>query len=158
MEASRKTKLPLKSKLGYMPTKGTLGICLCSTIERMPGDHTSRSLDASLAIPTRVLRLEDFGALRPQTGQTSSPNRSGQFWPDNHARSSASSLWLRRLTQWFSGEPPPTPRTWFSIANHHSWLGYHEVPARPWFCGSTKKLSLTSSYRSCHHAAHTWPR
>jgi hypothetical protein len=26
-------------------------------------------------------------------------------------------------------------------ANHHSLLGSHEVPARPWFCGSTKKLS-----------------
>jgi hypothetical protein len=26
-------------------------------------------------------------------------------------------------------------------ANHHSWLGSHEVPAQPWFCGSTKKLS-----------------
>jgi hypothetical protein len=26
-------------------------------------------------------------------------------------------------------------------ANHHSLLGSHEVPARPWFCGSTKKPS-----------------
>jgi hypothetical protein len=48
---------------------GTLGICLRSTIERMPGDRTSRSLDASLAIPMRVHRLEASGALRPQTGQ-----------------------------------------------------------------------------------------
>jgi hypothetical protein len=55
---SRKTKIPLKPILGYTPTKGTLGICLCSTIGRMPGDHPSRSLDASLAIPTRVLRFE----------------------------------------------------------------------------------------------------
>jgi hypothetical protein len=52
-----------------MPTKGTLGIFLRSTIGRMPGDSTSRSLDASLAIPTRVLRLEASGALQPQTGQ-----------------------------------------------------------------------------------------
>jgi hypothetical protein len=36
----------------------------------MPGDRTSRSLDASLAIPTRVLRLDASGALRPRTGQT----------------------------------------------------------------------------------------
>jgi hypothetical protein len=35
----------------------------------MPGDRTSRSLDASLAIPTCVFRLEASGALRPQTGQ-----------------------------------------------------------------------------------------
>jgi hypothetical protein len=98
MEASRKTKMPLKPKLRYTPTKGTLGICLCSTIGRMPGDRTSRSLDASLAIPTRVLRLEASDALRPQTGQTGSPNWSGRFWPDSHAQSLASALWLSRVT------------------------------------------------------------
>jgi hypothetical protein len=69
MEASQKTKIPLKPKLGYTPTKGTLGIYFCSTIGWMPGDRTSRSLDASLAIPTRVLRLEASNALQPQTGQ-----------------------------------------------------------------------------------------
>jgi hypothetical protein len=42
--------------------------------------------------------------------------------------------------------------------NHHSWLGSHVVPARPWFWGSTKKPSMTSSCCSCHHAAHTWLR
>jgi hypothetical protein len=98
MEASLKSKMPLRPKLRYTPTKGTLGICLRSTIGRMPGDRTSRSLDASLAILTRVLRLEAFGALRPQTGQTGSPNRLGRFWPDSHARSSASALWLSRVT------------------------------------------------------------
>jgi hypothetical protein len=41
-------------------------------------------------------------------------------------------------------------------ANHHSWLGSHVVQARPWFWGSTKKLSMTSSSHSCHHAARTW--
>jgi hypothetical protein len=110
-EASRKTKIPLKPKLGYTDTKGTLGNCLHSTIGRMPDDRTSLSLDASLAIPKRVLRLEASGALRPQTGQTGSPNRSGRFWLDSHARSSASALWLSRVTRWFSGEPPQTPRT-----------------------------------------------
>jgi hypothetical protein len=35
----------------------------------MPGDRTSRSLDASFAILTRVLRLKASYALRPQTGQ-----------------------------------------------------------------------------------------
>jgi hypothetical protein len=63
--------MPLKPKLRYTLTKGTLGICLRSTIGRVPGDRTSRSLDASLAIPTRVLRLKASGALRPQTGQAS---------------------------------------------------------------------------------------
>jgi hypothetical protein len=36
----------------------------------MPSDRTPRSLDASLAIPMRVLRFEASGALRPQTDQT----------------------------------------------------------------------------------------
>jgi hypothetical protein len=98
MEASRKTKMPLKPKLGYTTTNGTLGNCLRSTIGWMPGDRTSRSLDASLAIPTRVLHLKASDALRPETGQTSSPNRLGRFWPDSHARSLASALWLSRVT------------------------------------------------------------
>jgi hypothetical protein len=85
MEASLKSKMPLKPKLRYTPTKGTLGIYLRSTIGRMPGDRTLRSLDASLAIPTRFPRLEASGAMRPQTGRTGSPNRSGRFWPDSHA-------------------------------------------------------------------------
>jgi hypothetical protein len=41
-------------------------------------------------------------------------------------------------------------------ANRHSWLGSHVVSARPWFWGSTKKPSMTSSCRSGHHAARTW--
>jgi hypothetical protein len=69
MEASLKSKMPLRPKLSYTPTKGTLGICLRSTIGQMPGDRSSCSFDTSLAILTRVLRLEASGALRPQTGQ-----------------------------------------------------------------------------------------
>jgi hypothetical protein len=63
MEASLKSKMPLRPKLGYTPTIGTLGICLRSTIGQMPGDHTSRSLDTRLVIPTLVLRIEASGAL-----------------------------------------------------------------------------------------------
>jgi hypothetical protein len=79
MEACLKSKMPLSPKLGYTLTKGTLGICLRSTIGRMPDDRTSRSLDASLAIPTRVLRLEASGTLRPQTSQTGSPTGQAGF-------------------------------------------------------------------------------
>jgi hypothetical protein len=39
MEATQKTKLPLWPKLGYTPSKGTLGNCLHNTIGRMPSDH-----------------------------------------------------------------------------------------------------------------------
>jgi hypothetical protein len=59
-----KTKIPLRPKLGYTPTKGTLGNCLRNTIGQMPGDRNLLSLDASLAIPTRVLRFEDSGLRR----------------------------------------------------------------------------------------------
>jgi hypothetical protein len=55
---SQKTKISLKPKLGYTPTKGTLAICLCSTIGRMPDDRPSRSLGAPLVIPTHVVHLE----------------------------------------------------------------------------------------------------
>jgi hypothetical protein len=99
MEASLKSKMPLRCKLRYTPTKGTLGVCVRSTIGRMPSDRTSRSLDASLVIPTRVLRFEASVTLQPQTGQTSSPNRLDRFWPDSHAQSSASTLRLSRVTR-----------------------------------------------------------
>jgi hypothetical protein len=57
MEASRKTKIHLKLKLGYTPTKGTLGIRFRCTIGRMPRDRTSRILDASPATPNRSDRF-----------------------------------------------------------------------------------------------------
>jgi hypothetical protein len=51
----------------------------------MTDDRTSRSLDASFATPTHVLRFEASDALRPQTSQTGSPKQSGRFWPESHA-------------------------------------------------------------------------
>jgi hypothetical protein len=39
MEATRMTKLPLRPKLGYTPTKGTLRNRLRNTIRRMPSDR-----------------------------------------------------------------------------------------------------------------------
>jgi hypothetical protein len=93
------SKMSFPNNYGYKPLKGVFGSLHVFTIGRMPGDHTLRSLNANLAIPTRVLHLEASGALRPQTGQTGSPNRSGWFWPDSHARSSASALWLSRVTR-----------------------------------------------------------
>jgi hypothetical protein len=47
-----------------MPLEGEIGnLCHCS-IGRMPGDRNLLSLDASLAIPTRVLRFEVSGLRR----------------------------------------------------------------------------------------------
>jgi hypothetical protein len=114
------SKMPLRPKLGYTPANGTLGICLRNTIGQMPGDRTLCSLDASLAIPTCVLRLEASGALQPQTGQTGSPNWSGQFWPDSHARSSASALWLSQVIGDFLVNQHKPLELDVASANHHS--------------------------------------
>jgi hypothetical protein len=55
---NRKKKLPLLHESKIYAPEGHLGNSRRSTIKRMPGDHTSLHLDASLAIPTRVLRFE----------------------------------------------------------------------------------------------------
>jgi hypothetical protein len=114
MEASQKTKLPLLHKLGYTPTKGTLGNCLRNTIRLMPDDHTSLSLDASLVIPTCVLRFE-------ASHRSATPNRSDRFPKPVRpvlARQPRLVFGLdfvaQWVTQWFSGEPLQTPRTWCS--------------------------------------------
>jgi hypothetical protein len=64
------------------------------------------------------------------------PNRSDRFWPDSHIESSALALWLSLETQWFSGEPLQTPRTWCSLRQSllMTWL-----PRSP---GSTLFLRL----------------
>jgi hypothetical protein len=47
-----------------MSLEGGFGILDVFSIGRMPGDRTLRSLDASLAIPTRVHRFEVSGLRR----------------------------------------------------------------------------------------------
>ena len=85
-----------------------------------PATANLLSLDASFAIPTRVLRFEDAGLrrrtpVRPVllTGQAGT-HRSDR---SNAAtlRSSVLALWINQGTQWFSGEPPETPRTRCSL-------------------------------------------
>jgi hypothetical protein len=96
----------------------------------MPGNRTLRSLDASHAIPTRVLRFE-VSELRHRTpvrlvlltGQTGThrSDRSGPpVRPVWHCcgtvfGSSVLTFWINQGTQWFSGEPPETPRTRCSL-------------------------------------------
>jgi hypothetical protein len=49
-------------------------------------------------------------------GQTAPPGRLNRpGWPHLLVESSASVLWLNRVTQWFSGEPLQTPRTRCSL-------------------------------------------
>jgi hypothetical protein len=94
------------------------------------------------------------------TGQTGAPHRSDR----SRAVATPSSV----LRSWLCGSTKEPngfqvnhrkPRELsVASANRHSWLVSHVVPDRPWFWGSTKKLSMTSSCCSCHHAACTWLR
>jgi hypothetical protein len=95
-------------------------------IGRMPSNRNLLSLDASLAISTRVLRFEACRRQRPGRsdrpptpplgGLTAPPGRLNRpGWPHLLVESSASVLWLNRVTQWFSGEPLQTLRTRCSL-------------------------------------------
>jgi hypothetical protein len=120
----------------------------------MPGDRNLLSLDASLAIPTRVLRFEDSG-LRCRT-----PVRPVWSCCISVFGSLVLALWINQETQWFSGEPPETSRTRCSLRQSPLMTQLPRSPGSTWFWGSTKKPSMTSSFCSCRHAARTllrWP-
>jgi hypothetical protein len=95
-----------------------------------PATANLLSLDASLAIPTRVLRFEvsELGHRTPvrpvlltsQTGthwsdRSDPPVRSVWSCCTSVFGSSVLALWIDQGTQWFSGEPQETPRTWCSL-------------------------------------------
>jgi hypothetical protein len=90
----------------------------------MPGDRNLLSLDASLAIPTRVLCFEDSGLrhrtpvrlvlLTSQTGthwldRSDAPVRPIWHCCNTVFGSSVLALWINQGTQWFFGEPQETP-------------------------------------------------
>jgi hypothetical protein len=92
---SRKMKLTLLHKTKIHTPEEHFGNSRRSTIGRMPGDRTSLSLDASLAIPTCVLRFE----------------ASRRAWiPSPPAEPPVLVFWFNQVTRRFSGEPPQTPR------------------------------------------------
>jgi hypothetical protein len=83
---TQKTKLPLLNNQGYKHLKGEFGSLQIFSIGRMPSDRKLLSLDASLAIPTRVLCFEAFRRQRPgrsdrPPGRSDRPRRSDRpFW------------------------------------------------------------------------------
>jgi hypothetical protein len=102
---NRKSKMPFPNNSGYKPLKGGFGSLHVFTIGQMPGDRTLRSLDASHAIPKRVLRFEVSGLCRRTpvrpvfpTGQTGT-HRSGTA----AAPSSVPRSWLCGSTKEPSG-------------------------------------------------------
>jgi hypothetical protein len=93
---NQKMKLPLLHNTRIHAHEGHFGNSRCSTIGRMPSDHTSLSLDASLAIPTHVLRFE----VSRRTWISSPPTEPLVL-----------ALWLNQGTRRFCGEPPQSLRT-----------------------------------------------
>jgi hypothetical protein len=117
----------------------------------MPGDRKLLRLDASLAIPTCVLRFEDSGLrcrtpvrlvlLTDQTGTHRSDRLDPLVRPVWHCcstvlGSSVLALWINQGTLWFSGEPSETPRTRCSLRQSPLMT---RLPRSP---GSTFVLSL----------------
>jgi hypothetical protein len=92
---NRKTKLPLLHNTRIHAPEGHFWNSHRTTIGRMLDDHTSLSLDASLAIPTRVLRFEVSRHTRI---------------PSPPTEPSVLVLWFNQVTRRFCDEPPQTPR------------------------------------------------
>jgi hypothetical protein len=138
---NQKSKIPFSNNYGYKPLKGGFGSLQAFSIGRIPGDCTLRSLDASHAIPTRVLHFEDSRLrrrtpVRPVllTGQTGT-HRSDRFGTAA-APSSVLPSWLCGSTKEPSGFPVNHRKLrelGVASVNLHSLLSSHVVPARPWF-------------------------
>jgi hypothetical protein len=97
---NQKTKLPLSPNTRIHTPEGTLGIIVLAPSDGCPATANLLSLDASLAIPTRVLRFEVSGLhrrtpvrpIRP-TGQTV------LMLLHLRRRSSVLALWINQGTQ-----------------------------------------------------------
>jgi hypothetical protein len=114
------------------------------------------SLDARLAIPTRVLRFEVSGLRRPTpvrpvllTGQT------GPMLLHLRLRFLVLALWISQGTQWFFGEPLETPRTWCSLRQSPLMTWLPRSPSSTLVLRLNQETVHESSCRSCHHAART---
>jgi hypothetical protein len=115
-----------------MPLEGEIENLCHRSIRRMPSNRNLLSLDASLAIPMRVLRFEVSGLchrtpVRPVllTGQTGThrsdlPVRLVWSCCISVFDSSVLALWINQGTQWFSGEPPETCELGVASANLYS--------------------------------------
>jgi hypothetical protein len=92
---NRKTKLHLLHNTRIHAPEGNFGNSRRNTIGRMPGDRTSLNIDASLAIPTCVLRFKACRCARILSLPAEPP---------------VLVLWLNQVTWRFCGEPPQTSR------------------------------------------------
>jgi hypothetical protein len=87
-----------------MPLEGEIGNLYHRSIGRIPSDRNLLSLDARLAIPTRVLRFEDFG-LRRRTpvGPVLLTGQTGTLQSDRSDQSDAAAPPSSVLRSWLCG-------------------------------------------------------
>jgi hypothetical protein len=113
-----------------MPLEGEFEVFVIAPSDRFPATAKLHSLDARIAIPTRVLRFEVSG-LRCRT-----PVRPVRCCCISVFGSSLLALSINQGTQWFSGEQLETPRTRCSLRQSPlmTWL--------PRSSGSTLVLRL----------------
>jgi hypothetical protein len=88
---------------------------------------SNRSLDASLAILMRVLRFEASQRQRPGWSDRPPGRLDRPRWPHLLVESSASVLWINRVTQWFSGEPLQTSRTLLCCPAACVWIDFGSI-------------------------------
>jgi hypothetical protein len=130
MEATERLKYPYLITRDTTPSRAVLEVFRFSPSDGCPATENLISLNASLAIPTRVLRFEISGLrhgtpvrLVLLTGQTGT-HRSDRSDPPVRPvwsccisifGSSVLASWINQGTQWFFGEPLETPRTRCSL-------------------------------------------
>jgi hypothetical protein len=136
MEAPKRLNYPYLITRDTSPSRANLEVFRFSSSDGCPA--TATCLASTQALRSRCVSsaLKHLGT-SDEGGQTTPPGRLDRpAWPHLLVESSASVLWLNRITQWFSGEPLQTPRTRCSLRQSlfMTWL-----PRSP---GSTLVLRL----------------
>jgi hypothetical protein len=128
MEASKRLNYPYLITRDTSPSRANLEVFRFSPLDGCPA--TASCLASTQALRSRCMssaskllgasdqggQTAPHGRLDRLGGQTAPPGRLDRpGWPHLLIESSASVLWLNRVTQWFSGEPLQTPRTRCSL-------------------------------------------
>jgi hypothetical protein len=111
MEAPKRLKHPYFITRYTSPSRANLEVFRFSPSDRCPATATCLASTQTLR-SRRVSSASKLLGASDQGGQTAPPRWLDRLgWPHLLFESSASVLWLNRVTQWFSGEPLQTPRT-----------------------------------------------
>jgi hypothetical protein len=115
MEAPKRPNYPYLITRDTSPSRANLEVFRFSPLDGRPA--TATCLASTQALRSRcVSSASKLLGGSDQGGQTAPPRRLDRpGWPHLLIESSASVLWLNRVTQWFSGEPLQTSRTRCSL-------------------------------------------